>query len=75
MRSRSCVGVITLNQRWLDTLTYTRGEREAATKDAEQIAIRAVDRAFQQLYQLAAILFLATLAGGAILIVLWKKLG
>jgi hypothetical protein len=66
--------LITINQRWLDTLTYTRGEREAATKDAEQIAIKAVDRVFHQLYQLIAILFLAAFAGGAILIVLWKKL-
>ena len=66
--------LITINQRWLETLKYTRAEREAATKDAEQIAMRAVDRTFQQLYQLMAILFLATLAGGAILIVLWRKL-
>jgi hypothetical protein len=65
--------LITLNQRWLDTLTYTRGEREAATKDAEQIAIRAVDRAFHQLYQLVAVLFVATFVAGALLIVLWKK--
>jgi hypothetical protein len=66
--------LVTLNQRWLDTLTYTRGEREAATKDAEQIAIKAVDRAFHQLYQLVAVLFAATFAGAAFLIVLWKKI-
>jgi len=65
--------LITLNQRWLDTLTYTRGEREAATKDAEQIAIKSVDRAFHQLYQLVAVLFVATFVAGALLIVLWKK--
>lgn len=67
--------LVTLNQRWLETLQYTRGEREAATKDAEQIAIKAVDRAFHQLYQLVAVLYLATFAGGALLIVLWKKVG
>ena len=61
------------DQRWLDSLQFVRGEREAATRDAEQIATRTVDHAFRQLYLLLAILYLATLAGGAILIVLWKK--
>jgi len=78
MRIRSVKDVrdflVSVNQRWLDTLDYSRGERVAAMRDAEQIAVKTVDRAFQQLYQLLAVLYLATLAGAALLVFLWKKL-
>ncbi len=66
--------LVSVDDKRLDTLEYIHGERVATTRDAEQIAIKTVDHAFRRLYGVLAVIYLATFAGAAILIVLWKKL-
>ncbi|MCI0337119.1 MAG: hypothetical protein L0226_06060 [Acidobacteria bacterium] len=64
--------VDSINGQRIDTQEFLRAERVATTKDVEQIALKTVDHAFAKIYWLLAALYLATILGGIVLIMVWK---